>query len=646
MKRKFKVLFMLCLAFIVPKPVQAEVTDTTAPTLTDYTLSKNEIKVGESIQITTNTQDDISGVKVIRFNFYDKSQDSTLFLYINTASGIQTRTTNEASKTNPGTYTLRTLEVEDGAGNSACYTTEEFKDEVKSCTNIIKSSTIKYIETQGAKYGHIKDIKISKQEINPKENVTFTVTVDDPDIESFSLLYNNGKTISFENPNHQTVLTKTFNGFDVSGETYKLYHIEIRNKNKMITKYSEPNQSQEGAEMIYDFDFAPYTIKVSGTKDTIAPTLNSISIETPKVNAPGILKLKINATDDIKNNLSNIKFNYRLKGQTIKAYGFSLNQCKGSDNGYTCQVEIDQYMTPGVYEFYSIGLFDKSNNSVYYMKDPYDENRPLIPLEFEISTEMKSDLVSSTENQEVIEKILNEKDDATITLDSTSNPIVSKDIFNAIRGTNKKLYIESNGIQWIFNGSKITNETKDINTKVNIYKNYESEKKYSTPLDETTGLVIKFEKNGLLPGVAKVRIKADYAFREFIGTTNLEVYYLDEQNELLDPVAKKIEMTEDGYYEFYIEHNSTYIITNKTPDVRFLSDKTDDLKLNEEVNTQEFMVNEENKEETYETNLTVDNKKSNILLIVIFSTVAVLLILAIIFRKKIMNLFKKKESSI
>ncbi len=640
MKKKFKVLLMLCLAFIVPKHVQAEVTDTTPPTLSDYNILKDEVRAGDTIQITTNTQDDISGVRTVEFNFEDKSQNSSLYIYLNTESGIQTKYSNQIGNTKPGTYTLRRIEVTDAASNRTCYTTEEYKDKLTSC-KIIKSSTIKFLETENAKYGHITNIKISKQEISPKENVTFTVTVDDPNIESFSLSYSNMGIITFENPNHQTVLTKTVNNFNISGETYYLNFMEVRNKNKMVTQYVSSNQSIAGAEMIYDFDFTPYTIKVSGTKDTTPPTLHNISIETPKINAPGLLKIKFNASDDIKNNISSIKFHYRQKGQTVKAYGFSLNQCKASGNDYTCQVEIDQYMLPGTYEFYSIGLYDKSNNSIYYMKEPYGENRQLQTLEFEISTEMKSDLVSSTENQEVIQKILNEKDDATITLDSTSNPVVSKEIFDAIKSTNKKLYIESNGIQWIFNGNKITNQTKDINTKVYIYKNYESDNNESEPLDETKGLVIQFEKNGLLPGVAKVRIKADYAFRDFIGTEDLQVYYLDEENDMLDPVAKKINMTEDGYYEFYIEHNSSYIITDKTPSIQFLSNKTEDLLLNEEANTEDYKINEENNSANAE--ITSTNEKSNVLLIVISSVILVLTILLITFRKKILKIVCKKR---
>ena len=47
-------------------------------------------------------------------------------------------------------------------------------------------------------------------------------------------------------------------------------------------------------------------------------------------------------------------------------------------------------------------------------------------------------------------------------------------------------------------------------------------------------------------------------------------------------MAKDITMTEDIYYEFNINHNSEYTITNEEADKEYVSDEKELLKLNED----------------------------------------------------------------
>jgi hypothetical protein len=338
-----------------------------------------------------------------------------------------------------------------------------------------------------------------------------------------------------------------------------------------------------------------------------------------------------------------MQINIYKKGVTN--HGYSNAECNGDGNEFNCTLDINQYFDTGTYHITSLYLFDKSDNMSYYTIDPkFEKEKKLDEVEFVVDTDTKSDVVSSTINDTILDKIRDANGDATISLDSTKNPIVKKEIFDAIKDTNKKLIVESNGIQWIFTGSKITNETKDINVSVNIYQNFAKDD--NSALNSVNSVMIDFAKNGLLPGIVKVRIKADYVFRDFIGVTDLDVYYYDDENELLDAVAKKVDLTEDGYYEFYIEHNSKYMITNIKPENKYISDDTKYLVINNvEVENVDYDVNEEDvvtigtEEEVKEE----EKKTNNTLLITIICclVVAIVIITCLIVKRK--NKAKKSE---
>lgn len=185
-------------------------------------------------------------------------------------------------------------------------------------------------------------------------------------------------------------------------------------------------------------------------------------------------------------------------------------------------------------------------------------------------------------NDDYVDKVGNAADNEVITLDSTSNPEVKKDVFDQIRGTNKTLILVNDGIQWIFKGPDIKNPTKNINTKIKISKldAYGNEMLIDCFSENSNGLVIEFAPNGTLPGRALVKIKADYTFRNYIGEKDLYVYHFQGSGNSLEAIAERIEMTSDGYYQFYITHNSRYIISSKKAKVSSVS--LDNTSLNKE----------------------------------------------------------------
>lgn len=112
------------------------------------------------------------------------------------------------------------------------------------------------------------------------------------------------------------------------------------------------------------------------------------------------------------------------------------------------------------------------------------------------------------------------------------------------------------------------------------------------------GIVIKFKDNGELPGVALVKIKTDYALRDYIGTSNLQVYHYNKSDDqMFDEVANDISLTKDYDLEFYISHNSSFIISNKKVDKKLVSNNKKDLKINEDNFNDGLSTNNDNKSE-------------------------------------------------
>lgn len=55
----------------------------------------------------------------------------------------------------------------------------------------------------------------------------------------------------------------------------------------------------------------------------------------------------------------------------------------------------------------------------------------------------------------------------------------------------------------------------------------------------------------------------------------VNVYYYDSDEKLYDKITNNISMSEDGYYEFYIDHNSSYVLTNDEVSEAYIMKKAD-----------------------------------------------------------------------
>ena len=338
------------------------------------------------------------------------------------------------------------------------------------------------------------------------------------------------------------------------------------------------------------FDFSSHKFNVSGgIVDNEPPKLVSLEFERRRIRAPHNLKVKIHATDDASGvNYVSIGIVRDVNGkyenvpsatspffckQTIKVLEYI---CEGN-------IHISQFFSEGKYIVSRVELYDKAGRIGRYAIETEDFNNGEIRLDKEYSFEVfdvfRYDLITSTTDKELVSKIKNAQDGANIAINSMIDSIVKKEVFEAIKNTTKTIFIEASGITWVFNGKDITNP-KDIDTKVIIALLHDDKLKDEFEEVFEKAIVINFAKNGSLPGKSLVRIKADYVFADYIGENDLFVFHYNG-NKKFNAVANSIDLTDDGYYEFYINRNSEFIITNEKPDDAFITEDDSMLLLNE-----------------------------------------------------------------
>ena len=226
------------------------------------------------------------------------------------------------------------------------------------------------------------------------------------------------------------------------------------------------------------------------------------------------------------------------------------------DNYYLSQLTMEHddivttYTNGNNYDFnIELKILDNNNATKVYNNEEVNEET--------IKNIASTDTKESKDN----------KDTKDIIINATGNSVISKEVFNSIKGTEKKLIIKYQNNEVIFNGKDII-EAKDIDASIKTTCISDDE---TSKIITNNGYVVNLSDNGTIPGKEIIRIKATQEMKDYFGKKKLFVYYYDKENSKFTLIAKNITSKED-FYEFAVEHNSKYILTdtkinNKTVEV-------------------------------------------------------------------------------
>ena len=150
-------------------------------------------------------------------------------------------------------------------------------------------------------------------------------------------------------------------------------------------------------------------------------------------------------------------------------------------------------------------------------------------------------------------------------IDITNSPIVSKDIFNAIKGLDKQVTFVGNNVSWTFNGKDIKTEVLfDIDLSLKTVS-VDLKAKEIAKVKEVTGkdaLIAPFSFNydGQLPANALVKV---FVGKDWIGKTVDVCRYYPDKN-IYDKIQSEVKVDTDGYISYNTNHCSDYFIIDST----------------------------------------------------------------------------------
>lgn len=315
----------------------------------------------------------------------------------------------------------------------------------------------------------------------------------------------------------------------------------------------------------------------------------SLKADKTRISPPGILTFTVTAKDQSGAGLDHamIGLDFTAPDGTKGKLYYDWLTGEFDKNGVAkISCNITQHTGQGTIRLAFCSIFDKGGNVVCYKADPADHSISIANATIEQLTQNVSisvepeqaDITTGTTAGDMLEKIKAAKPGARIKVDCTRDTIVKQAVFEAIKGTDKTVIFETGGIQWIFNGKQIQNELKDIDVSASIYMQNQTDSLETAVIGAMTNhapsLVLQFPSNGLLPGPAHVRVKAEYAFRDYVGIRDLYLYYYNETASEMDLIREKLDMSVDGFYEFDITHNSTYVLSASPAIAKYVSAKT------------------------------------------------------------------------
>lgn len=577
-------LFVLC-SICMLLVVHAATTDVKGPTLKSVSLKypNKEYQAGDRIYLNLDANDDISGISSINagINLLERYDEN------NNLSGGDAEVYDLDS--NPyiqipyylpdGKWEINQFTLIDNAFNYSQYL--NWKDGILSHDDYYLPFNLEFVVKTTKKVDKnapvVKSVSIDKTKVKYGDSITLSANVVD---DMSGVKWVDAYFIDPRNPNGEQIVVQLV--YDKNDNFKGTLKSPIYNGNYKLSYIIARDMlgNQKSYVSGKDIPEISFTVVEAPDRNPVVK-INNMKYDNKKIVAPYVYKLSIDLNDET-NLIDSI--DVYIENENKKSVQMFLKKDKsGLFTGY---LDIDQYKELGKYYLMGLSvynsnddiqgkndaLFKSINNSIKYDK---------VEL-FELVENKAYDVITSTTDKELINKIKSANDSAKIAINSSNSSILKKEVFKAIKGTNKTIYIESNGIQWVFNGKNIK-KCKDIDVSVSLNYIYDDELNDELKDIINKGLVINFADNGQLPGKALIRVKTDYALRDYLGIEDLYAYYYNgsKEDEKFDAVAGSIKMTEDGYLEFYIDHNSSFVLTNEVVDEKYVSDVKDDLALND-----------------------------------------------------------------
>ncbi|MBL4935999.1 glycoside hydrolase N-terminal domain-containing protein [Clostridium sp. YIM B02515] len=182
-----------------------------------------------------------------------------------------------------------------------------------------------------------------------------------------------------------------------------------------------------------------------------------------------------------------------------------------------------------------------------------------------ISRQLKVETKNEVNDASALVKVINTvADKSKIAVDITKNTIASKDVLNAIKGQDKLITFQKDGISWSINGKDLKESIdKDIDLSLKVVSDELKDKESKLIKDlagkETSIASFSFTYDGKLPGKFTIKV---FAGKDFAGKeVNVCRYYEDKNTYEVVDTSKT---DTDGYISYNADHCSDYFVVEKS----------------------------------------------------------------------------------
>ena len=598
--------------------------DGTAPVLTGLTISATTVTVPGEVEVIAEASDDVSGVYSVYVEFYCMETkrwidcslsreywDESVYVWKPYADGKWHGTLKVNQYLESGTFLIRNVYIGDRAGNTRDYVRDYnssyYDDSCAPLPDYVQSLKLEITEsdTPDSTAPELESLTIASTAITAPGEVEVIAEASD-DVSGVYSIYVEfycketkrwiDCSLSREYWDESVYVWKPYadgkwhgtlkvNQYLESG-TFLIRNVYIGDRAGNTRDYVRDYNSS-----YYDDSCAPLPdyvqslkleITESDTPDSTAPELESLTIASTAITAPGEVEVIAEASDDVSGVYS-IYVEFYCK-ETKRWIDCSLSREYWDESVYVWKpyadgkwhgtLKVNQYLESGTFLIRNVYIGDRAGNTRDYVRDYnssyYDDSCAPLPdairsLAIAV-TNTGADIITSVSNSAFVSEVTNAADDSYIVADFSGDTTLPQEAFDGIKGTNKTLDLTSEGVTWRFEGSDIVNAPKDIELNVTISKveevNSGSGAEIEDKLEGNPGVVMKFAENGELPGKATIQVKVDYSMRQYLGSSDkLSVYYYNNQTGKLELVAEDLTVINDTYVEFSITHCSYYVLT-------------------------------------------------------------------------------------
>lgn len=479
----------LALSSPVTSTVFAEGYDTTAPVVTDVSLDKDSVEPGDTITLDINVTEDETGISSMYLVINGEVVNVAITPDGSAVSGKYTASYTIPEDAKPGEYHIDDIFCKDIAGNESH--NADFYSKTFTVTNK------NYIEDQAPV---LEDSYPESETLEVPGTQVIDVICHDDDLASISIntQWTSDYTSSTEFNKHVD--------FTVSISEDGVYKVEIPYTDNLISgifNYSIDLTDKAGnTSNCLGKSFNVVNTTEEPDIDTVPPVVTSITTDTKdSITLPGVGSITISGTEDKASSVSG----YVTIGNT-ESTGTSLyvNFTAPVVDGKWSATEtfsLDQNAKAGIYKTLWMSVTD-ANNCTY--------STEALPCSWSVGHESEDIAVETTlNNPNLVDTLKNMDEGQTAVVRTTTTNVAPAEVFEAIKGDDKNIIFDEDGIQWVFNGQNISDENiKDIDLSVDIEN---SEDLTDLGYEEgSTGTILNFAPNGVLPGKCVVRLKSDY----------------------------------------------------------------------------------------------------------------------------------------